>query len=308
MVGAALKGGRGGHPREQRGHPAHRVPRGHAARRNGTTSSRSTCPPLSTRCACTLPHMAQAGFGRVVNIASVHGLVASVNKAPYVAAKFGLVGMSRVAALEYASAGSRESGGVTVNCICPGWTETAIIQPQIDARAQQLGTGREAAIRDLLQGKAAQPAHLAARRDRAAWPWSGCASPPRTTSPAPRFRWTGAGRRMNDSSHPRRQRHETAFRHLCTTDLGARCGGCGGSDDGPPISTCRGDDAAFGDDVLRDCTVQRATTNLLTAGLGRSGLVSTAPTPTYADPLNPPRSSCAATRSRPTIARSSIAP
>ena len=50
-------------------------------------------------------------------------------------------------------AGSRESGGVTVNCICPGWTETAIIQPQIDARAQQLGTGREEAIRDLLKEK-----------------------------------------------------------------------------------------------------------------------------------------------------------
>ena len=101
----------------------------------------------------TLPRMAEAGFGRVVNIASVHGLVASVNKAPYVAAKFGLVGMSRVAALEYASTGSRESGGVTVNCICPGWTETAIIQPQIDARARQLGTGREDAIRDLLKEK-----------------------------------------------------------------------------------------------------------------------------------------------------------
>jgi 3-hydroxybutyrate dehydrogenase len=100
-----------------------------------------------------LPPMAQRGYGRVVNISSVHGLVASVHKAPYVAAKFGLVGMSRVAALEYASAGSRDSGGVTVNCICPGWTETAIIEPQIDARAQQLGTGREEAIRDLLKEK-----------------------------------------------------------------------------------------------------------------------------------------------------------
>lgn len=100
-----------------------------------------------------LPKMAQQGYGRVINIASVHGLVASVHKAPYVAAKFGLVGMSRVAALEYASAGSRESGGVTVNCICPGWTETAIIQPQIDARATALGVGREDAVRDLLKEK-----------------------------------------------------------------------------------------------------------------------------------------------------------
>jgi 3-hydroxybutyrate dehydrogenase len=100
-----------------------------------------------------LPGMAERGYGRVVNVASVHGLVASVNKAPYVAAKFGLVGMSRVAALEYAQAGSRASGGVTVNCVCPGWTETAIIQPQIDARAQALGVGRDDAVRDLLREK-----------------------------------------------------------------------------------------------------------------------------------------------------------
>lgn len=100
-----------------------------------------------------LPSMAARGYGRVINIASVHGLVASVHKAPYVAAKFGLVGMSRVAALEYAQAGDRASGGVTVNCICPGWTETAIIEPQIQARAAQLGRDRDSAIRDLLQEK-----------------------------------------------------------------------------------------------------------------------------------------------------------
>jgi 3-hydroxybutyrate dehydrogenase len=100
-----------------------------------------------------LPGMAARGYGRVVNIASVHGLVASVHKAPYVAAKFGLVGLSRVAALEYASSGSRSSGGVTVNCVCPGWTETAIIEPQIAARAHALGAQREDAIRDLLREK-----------------------------------------------------------------------------------------------------------------------------------------------------------
>ena len=100
-----------------------------------------------------LPHMAERGYGRVINIASVHGLVASIHKAPYVAAKFGLVGMSRVAALEYAQAGDRASGGVTVNCICPGWTETAIIEPQIQARAAQLGSDRDSAIRDLLKEK-----------------------------------------------------------------------------------------------------------------------------------------------------------
>ena len=100
-----------------------------------------------------LPGMAARGYGRVINIASVHGLVASANKAPYVASKFGLVGMSRVAALEYAAAGSRESGGVTVNCICPGWTETAIIEPQILERAALHGGDRAAGVADLLSEK-----------------------------------------------------------------------------------------------------------------------------------------------------------
>ena len=100
-----------------------------------------------------LPLMASREFGRVVNIASVHGLVASKEKAPYVASKFGLVGMSRVAALEYAAVGSRDSGGVTINCICPGWTETALIEPQIEARAQQAGGGRAEGVRSLLSEK-----------------------------------------------------------------------------------------------------------------------------------------------------------
>ena len=100
-----------------------------------------------------LPGMMARGYGRIVNIASVHGLVASIQKGPYVAAKFGLVGLTRVAALEAAQAGSRATGGVTANCICPGWTETAIIEPQITARAAQFGNDREAGIRDLLREK-----------------------------------------------------------------------------------------------------------------------------------------------------------
>jgi 3-hydroxybutyrate dehydrogenase len=97
--------------------------------------------------------MAARGYGRVINIASVHGLVASKDKAPYVAAKFGLVGLSQVAALEYAASGDRAKGGVTVNCICPGWTETAIIAPQIEQRAALHGGDRAAGIADLLREK-----------------------------------------------------------------------------------------------------------------------------------------------------------
>ena len=100
-----------------------------------------------------LPRMAKAGYGRVINIASVHGLVASVSKSPYVAAKFGLVGLSKVAALEYAAAGTAASGGVTINCICPGWVDTALVAPQIAERREQLGVSAEEAIEAMLAEK-----------------------------------------------------------------------------------------------------------------------------------------------------------
>lgn len=101
----------------------------------------------------TLPAMAANGYGRVVNIASVHGLVASIHKAPYVASKHGLIGLAKVAALEYAGAGSRDSGGVTINCICPGWVETPLIEPQIAAKSAAVGGDRDAGIRELLREK-----------------------------------------------------------------------------------------------------------------------------------------------------------
>lgn len=94
-----------------------------------------------------VPWMKQCQWGRIVNIASVHGLVASVNKAAYLASKHGLVGMSKGVALETAA------DGITVNCICPGWTDTPIIAPQIDARAEQFNGDRAAAVRDLLREK-----------------------------------------------------------------------------------------------------------------------------------------------------------
>lgn len=100
-----------------------------------------------------LPQMQARGYGRVINIASVHGLVASIAKAPYVSAKHAVIGLTKTAALEYASSGTRESGGVTVNAICPGWVETTLIEPQIQARVDIFGGDRAAGIADLISQK-----------------------------------------------------------------------------------------------------------------------------------------------------------
>ena len=94
-----------------------------------------------------MPFMKAKGWGRIVNIASVHGLVASANKAAYVTAKHGLVGLTKVVALETAGL------GITCNAICPGWTRTDLIEPQIVARAQALGVDIEEGGRDLLAEK-----------------------------------------------------------------------------------------------------------------------------------------------------------
>ncbi|NBR23044.1 MAG: SDR family oxidoreductase [Micrococcales bacterium] len=100
-----------------------------------------------------LPQMKERGYGRVINTASVHGLVASAAKAPYVSAKHGVIGLTKVAALEYAAVGSRETGGVTINAICPGWVETALIEPQIQAKVDLHNGDRAAGIADLLSEK-----------------------------------------------------------------------------------------------------------------------------------------------------------
>ena len=104
-----------------------------------------------------LPQMQARGYGRVINTSSVHGLIASVAKAPYVAAKHGVIGLTKVAALEYASSGTRESGGITVNAICPGWVETSLIEPQIQAKVDLHNGDRAAGVADLLSEK--QPSH-----------------------------------------------------------------------------------------------------------------------------------------------------
>ena len=94
-----------------------------------------------------LPGMQVRNWGRILNIASVHGLVASAEKSAYVAAKHGLVGLTKVAALENATS------GVTCNAICPGWVLTPLVQKQVDAKAASLGISNEDAKRQLLAEK-----------------------------------------------------------------------------------------------------------------------------------------------------------
>ena len=94
-----------------------------------------------------LPGMKQKNWGRIINLASVHGLVGSAQKSAYVAAKHGLVGFTKVTALETAHS------GVTCNAICPGWVLTPLVQKQVDDRAAQGGLSNEAAKKALLAEK-----------------------------------------------------------------------------------------------------------------------------------------------------------
>jgi len=94
-----------------------------------------------------LPGMREKNWGRILNIASVHGLVASANKSAYVAAKHGLVGLTKVTALETATT------GITCNAICPGWVLTPLVQQQVDAKAKAMEISIDAATKLLLSEK-----------------------------------------------------------------------------------------------------------------------------------------------------------
>jgi 3-hydroxybutyrate dehydrogenase len=94
-----------------------------------------------------LPLMTAKKWGRIINIASAHGLVASGEKAAYVSAKHGLVGLTKVIAIEAAN------DGVTCNAICPGWVLTPLVQQQIEARARAQGIAVKQAKNDLVREK-----------------------------------------------------------------------------------------------------------------------------------------------------------
>jgi 3-hydroxybutyrate dehydrogenase len=100
---------------------------------------------LTTR--AVLPQMLERDWGRIINIASVHGLVASVDKSAYVASKHGVVGFTKGVALETATS------GITCNAICPGWVLTPLVQKQIDALAAREKLDPEEARAKLLGEK-----------------------------------------------------------------------------------------------------------------------------------------------------------
>jgi 3-hydroxybutyrate dehydrogenase len=97
--------------------------------------------------AAMLPFMRNQDWGRIINVASVHGLVGSRFKAAYVAAKHGLVGLTKVVALECAGS------GVTCNAICPGWVLTPLVEVQILKNMKEQAISRETAERELLVEK-----------------------------------------------------------------------------------------------------------------------------------------------------------
>jgi 3-hydroxybutyrate dehydrogenase len=98
-----------------------------------------------------IPQMRKRNWGRIINIASAHGLVASVDKAAYVAAKHGVIGLTKVVALETATT------GITCNAICPGWVLTPLVEKQIRERASREKISVDQAKADLLSEK--QPSH-----------------------------------------------------------------------------------------------------------------------------------------------------
>ena len=93
------------------------------------------------------PAMKERGWGRIINMSSAHGLIASPFKAAYVASKHGIIGLTKVVALEGAEF------GITCNAICPGYVWTPLVEKQIDDQAKSHGISREEVVRDVLLAK-----------------------------------------------------------------------------------------------------------------------------------------------------------
>ena len=122
-----------------------------------------------------LPSMIAKKWGRIINIASAHGLVGSPFKSAYVAAKHGMLGLTKVTALETAEL------GITCNAICPGYVYTPLVEAQIDGQAKAHGIPREQVIRDVLWRSSRTSASPPPTSSAA----SPCSSPPTPPPPSP---------------------------------------------------------------------------------------------------------------------------
>lgn len=149
-----------------------------------------------------LPGMRQRNWGRIINIASVHGLVASKEKSAYVAAKHAVVGLTKTVALETARS------GITCNAICPGWVLTPLVQQQIDKRIAEGSTRSRPA--PSCWRKNSPPGSLSPRNSWAKWRCF-CAATPPPRCAAPHGTWMAAGWRSKPLAPRRSEHRQKAF-------------------------------------------------------------------------------------------------
>ena len=131
------------HSREQCRHPARRAPAGVSGRQMGRHHRHQSQLGIPYDASCPTEHDRQE-WGRIINIASAHGLVGSAFKSAYVAAKHGMLGLTKVTALETAEL------GITCNAICPGYVSSPLVEAQMDGQAKAHGIPRAQVIREVL--------------------------------------------------------------------------------------------------------------------------------------------------------------
>ena len=176
------------HPRQQCRHPACGAAAGISRRQMGRHPRHQPSAPPSTPRALALPCMIANKWGRIINIASAHGLVGSPFKSAYVAAKHGMLGLTKVTALETAEQ------GITCNAICPGYVYTPLVEAQIEGQAKAHGIPREQVIRDVLLAQ--QPNKRFATVEELGGIAVSSLATRRPPSPAPRCRSMAAGPRI----------------------------------------------------------------------------------------------------------------
>ena len=176
------------HSREQCRHPACGAACRNSRRKSGTPSWRSTCRPPFIPRGWRCLRCSRNKWGRIINIASAHGLVASPFKSAYVAAKHGMVGLTKVTALETAEQ------GITCNAICPGYVYTPLVEAQIGARPRRT-VFRASRSSATCCSRSSRTSVSPRSKSWARLPFS-LQARPRLRSPAWRCRWMAAGPRI----------------------------------------------------------------------------------------------------------------